>query len=310
MEFQSIALAEIMLALPCHFFRGCLIVNRVFRITFTVFTLVVLASSTPAFAQRRGAPFRARAVFVGGYFYDPFFGPYPWWAPQAYPYGYYPAYYPVSIGLRLEVKPKNAEVYVDGYYAGVVDDFNGFFQRLRIPPGEHDLTVYLEGYRTIHQHVNLSPRSGYKARLVLLPLAAGETSEQPPAPPTVPPPPPGTYALPRTPYRGPVPPGAATPPGVMTPPAPGAVTPLPRVTPVTPGAATVGTIVVQVQPTGADVMIDGERWTSSDAERLVVQVSAGRHHLEIRKSGYRSLSTDIVVRGGATTPLNFSLIPE
>jgi len=41
-----------------------------------------------------------------------------------------------------------------------------------------------------------------------------------------------------------------------------------------------------------------------------VQVSAGRHHLEIRKSGYRSLSTDITVRGGVTTPLNFSLIPE
>jgi PEGA domain-containing protein len=281
-------------------------VNRVFRITVIVFTLVVLASSTPAFAQRRGAPFRARAVFVGGYFYDPFFGPYPWWAPAAYPYGYYPAYYPVSIGIRLEVKPKHAEVYVDGYYAGIVDDFNGFFQRLRIPPGEHDLTLYLEGYRTIHQHVNLSPRSGYKARYVLLPLPAGETSEKPPAPPPVPAPPAGTYALPRTPYRTPLPPGSPTPPP------PGAVTPLPPVpmTPASPSGATVGTIVVQVQPTGADVLIDGERWTSSDAERLVVQVSAGRHHLEIRKSGYRSLSTDINVRGGVTTPLNFSLIPE
>jgi hypothetical protein len=280
-------------------------VNRVFRITLTVFTLALLACSTPAFAQWRGAPFRGRAVFVGGYFYNPFFGPYPWWAPEAYPYGYYPAYYPVSIGIRLEVKPKNAEVYIDGYYAGVVDDFNGFFQRLRIPPGEHDLTVYLEGYRTIHQHVNLSPRSGYKARYVLLPLPAGETSEKPLAPPAVPAPPPGTYALPRTPYRGTPPPASVTPP----PPPPGSVTPGPP-TPFTPSAATVGPIVVQVQPTGAEVLIDGERWTSSDAERLVVQVAAGRHHLEIRKSGYRSLSTDINVRGGVTTPLNFSLIPE
>ena len=278
--------------------------NRIFRITFTVFTLVVLASSTPAFAQWRRAPFRARAVFVGGFFYDPFFGPYPWWAPEAYPYGYYPAYYPVSIGIRLEVKPKNAAVYVDGYYAGVVDDFNGFFQRLRIPPGEHDLTLYLDGYRTIHQHVNLSPRSGYKARYVLSPLLAGETSETPSAPPPVPAPPPGTYALPRTPYRGPLPPGAPPPPGTVAP-----LSPVPM-TPASPSGATVGTIVVQVQPTGADVLIDGERWASSDAERLVVQVSAGRHHLEIRKSGYRSLSTDINVRGGVTTPFNFSLIPE
>src|SRR3982074_950893 len=23
-------------------------------------------------------------VFVGGYFYDPFYGPYPWWGPDAY----------------------------------------------------------------------------------------------------------------------------------------------------------------------------------------------------------------------------------
>jgi hypothetical protein len=90
---------------------------------------------------------------------------------------------------------------------------------------------------------------------------------------------------------------------------PGAIAPGPP-TPFTPRAATVGTIAVQVQPGGAEVLIDGERWTSSDAERLVVQVSAGRHHLEIRKSGYRSLSTDITVRGGVTTPLNFSLIPE
>lgn len=279
--------------------------KRVFRITFIVFTLVVLASSTPAFAQWRGGPFRARSVFVGGYFYDPFFGPYPWWSPAAYPYGYFPAYYPVSVDIRLQVKPKNAAVYVDGYYAGVVDDFDGFFQRLRIPPGEHDLTLYLEGYRTIHQHVNLSPRSGYKARYVLLPLPAGETSEKPQAPPPVPTPPPGSYALPRTPFRGTPPPGAVMPP----PATPGAVTPLPP-TPFPPSGASAGTIVVQVQPTGAEVLIDGERWTSSDTERLVVQVSAGRHHLEIRKSGYRPLSTDINVRGGATTPLNFSLVPE
>lgn len=296
-----------MLALQGHFFRGCSILNRVSRITFTVFTLVLLASSTSAFAQWRGGPFRARAVFVGGFFYDPFFGPYPWWPPAAYPFGYYPAFYPVSVGIRLEVEPKNAAVFVDGYYAGIVDDFNGFFQRLRIPPGDHELTLYLEGYRTIHQHVNLSARSGYKARYVLLPLPAGETSEAPPAPPPVPTPPPGTYALPRTPYRGTRPPSSVTPPPPPAP--PGAITPGPP-TPFTPRAATVGTIAVQVQPGGAEVLIDGERWTSSDAERLVVQVSAGRHHLEIRKSGYRSLTTDITVRGGVTTPLNFSLIPE
>jgi hypothetical protein len=50
-----------------------------------------LVASTPAFAQRRGGgsfPFhRSNVVFIGGYFYDPFFGPYPWWPLEAYPYG-------------------------------------------------------------------------------------------------------------------------------------------------------------------------------------------------------------------------------
>jgi len=272
-------------------------VSRVSRITFTVFILLVLASSTPTFAQWRAAPFRARAIFVGGYFYDPFFGPYPWWAPEAYPYGYYPAYYVGSAGVRLEVKPKNAAVFVDGFYAGIVEDFNGFFQRLRLAPGNHELTLYLEGFRTVHQNLNLSPHSSYKARYVLLPLAAGETSEKPPAPPPVPQPPPGTFAMPRTPQPG------------LQPPPP-AATPIPPGPPGVARGASAGTIIVRVQPNGAEVLIDGERWTSSDTERLVVQVSAGRHHVEIRKSGYRPLFTDIDVRGGTTVPLNFSLIPE
>ena len=37
--------------------------------------------------------------------------------------------------LRIEVKPKEAEVFVDGFYAGIVDDFDGTFQRLNVPPG-------------------------------------------------------------------------------------------------------------------------------------------------------------------------------
>src|SRR5262249_33612700 len=145
----------------------------------------------------------------------------------------------------------------------------------------------------------------YKTRLDLLPLGAGETSETPPPPRQVSTPPPGRSPVPRRPYRSPQPPGTPMPlpPGAATPPPP----------PGTPGArdgATVGTIVLQVQPAGADVLIDGERWTSSDNERLMVQLSAGRHHVEIRKTGYGSLSTDIDVRGGVTTPLNFSLSPQ
>ena len=44
--------------------------------------------------------------------------------------------------------PEKTKVYVDGYYAGMVDDFDGMFQRLHIAPGRHDIALKLEGYRT------------------------------------------------------------------------------------------------------------------------------------------------------------------
>src|SRR5579862_5110772 len=76
-------------------------------------------------------------VFVGrfGYLpYDPWyeFG-YGYPAPYYAPYYYDPYRYEAS-SLRIEVKPKQAEVFVDGYRAGVVDDFDGVFQRLYLPP--------------------------------------------------------------------------------------------------------------------------------------------------------------------------------
>ena len=42
-----------------------------------------------------GTPYygsRGSYVFVGGYFYDPFYGPYPWWPRSAYGWGYYPVF--------------------------------------------------------------------------------------------------------------------------------------------------------------------------------------------------------------------------
>jgi hypothetical protein len=80
-------------------------------------------------------------VFIGGYFYDPFFGPYPWWPRPWYPHPYSP-YYDMRAFLRLDVKPRNASVYVDGYYAGIVDDFDGIMQSLPLPPGGHEITLY------------------------------------------------------------------------------------------------------------------------------------------------------------------------
>jgi hypothetical protein len=63
-----------------------------------------------------------------------------------------------------------------------------------------------------------------------------------------------------------------------------------------------------VQPSDAEILIDGERWTgAADGERLVVQLSPGTHQIEVRKNGYRDFMTEINVRPGETAPLNISL---
>ena len=54
--------------------------------------------------------------------------------------------------------PRDAEVYVDGYYAGDVDDFDGTFQRLRVEPGEHEIEIYKDGFRPFRQKVYLARR--------------------------------------------------------------------------------------------------------------------------------------------------------
>jgi hypothetical protein len=43
--------------------------------------------------------------------------------------------------VRFEVKPKQAQVYMDGFYAGIVDDFDDWYQRLYTAPGPHEITV-------------------------------------------------------------------------------------------------------------------------------------------------------------------------
>lgn len=129
--------------------------------------------------------------------------------PYPYPYGY--RYMPES-DLRLEVTPKEAAVYVDGYFAGWVDEFDGVFQRLHVMPGEHEIIIYLQGYRSIHEKLYLSPRATRKVVRTMEKLAPGEPQE--PAPqPIAPPQPP---ASPPAPIGGPLPRRGVPPP----PPAP------------------------------------------------------------------------------------------
>ena len=44
---------------------------------------------------------------------------------------------PTAAPVRLKVRPSRAEVFVDGYYVGIVDEFDNPFQQLPLESGPH-----------------------------------------------------------------------------------------------------------------------------------------------------------------------------
>lgn len=233
-----------------------------------------------------GYPVYGYPLYGYPYFYNPFWWGYPLWSYPAYPYPYYPYPYYPGADLRIQVQPKQAEVYVDGYLVGTVDNFDGTFQRLQMPLGEHEVTLYSPTYRSISQRMLFRPGETYKIKTVMQPLAEGEQAESRPAP----------SARPRE--QAPVePPRPGPPPGPLGPPPRGGEI----------RAEQFGTLSMRVQPGDAEITIDGERWEAPGGERIVVQLSDGTHRIDVRKEGYKPYSSTVRVHAGETTTLNVSL---
>jgi hypothetical protein len=116
-----------------------------------------------------------------GLFWDPWWGYASGWGSgwgwgSAYVGGYGggayqgPAYQ-VYGGLRLKMKPKEAEVFVDGYFAGIVDDFDGAFQQLNLDVGPHRIEVRHPGHEPLAFEIRTQPdeKITYKGKLKPLP---------------------------------------------------------------------------------------------------------------------------------------------
>jgi len=278
--------------------------------TFAVVALVASASTSEAQGYRH----RSRVVVVGGYYGYP--GPYwygdPWyghqwghqWGPYPYPAPYYGLYGWIEASVRLEVTPRDAEVYVDGYYAGTVDDFDGTFQRLRVEPGKHDLEIYKDGFRPLRQKAYLSADNTFRIKQALQPLAAGEQME--PRPQPVNPPQTGQ------PYRQQ--PQNAPMPRSSRPGRPQGGEPRDSQPPDPRGGQTsgaYGSVAIRVQPADVEVTVDGEVWRGpAGQDRLVIDLSEGSHTVEIRKAGFRTYVTQVDVKRGETASLNVSLRQE
>jgi hypothetical protein len=232
------------------------------------------------------APFSFSFGYGFGYPYYPYYyGPYGY--PSYYGPGYYgPWAYDNSGSARLQVTPKTAQVYADGYFVGVVDNFDGSLQRLNLEAGQHELQFYQEGYQTVTQKVLFVRGKTMKITAALQPLGPGESSGPPPKPD------PSTANVRRG-YRGD--PSEQGQQG-------------PRMAPPRGEREAFGSLLLRVRPSDAEVMVDGQKWDAPQGEdQIVIELAEGPHSIEVRKNGFHTYSTTVQVRRGQSVRVNVSL---
>ena len=112
-------------------------------------TFYSFATSSTTYRYGRVLPFTYGSPFFGGVF----------WSALAYlPYGPGPDFGDDATGgIRLEVEPKTGQVFVDGDYVGVVEDFNGRFDHLDLVPGPHRVEIRSTGYLPLAFDVLIQP---------------------------------------------------------------------------------------------------------------------------------------------------------
>jgi PEGA domain len=252
---------------------------------------VVVAGSRyyyPSYYYHRGFYPGYYGSFYYGPFYSPFYyGPFDspfYWGPfgqYPYPYPYYGWGYDDTGSARLQVTPRNAKVYIDGYFVGVVDDFDGNLQRLNVEAGEHELQLHLEGYRPYALKVLFVRGRTVRIAHAMQPLGPGE----PPAPMPKP-----DETLRAQPYRDPSTSRQSPPRGGQP--------------------SEFGSLLLRVRPADAQILVDGEVWTAPGGDdQFVIELTEGPHRIEARKEGFQSYVVTVRVRRGETVRLNVSLTP-
>lgn len=102
--------------------------------------LIVICITTAAILAPLAAFAHSGVVVVGPRFgwgwYSPYWGPYPY---GYYGYGY--DYAPTTGAVKFDTSVKEAEVYIDGAYAGTV----GKLKTINLRPGSYDIEVRAPG---------------------------------------------------------------------------------------------------------------------------------------------------------------------
>jgi PEGA domain len=84
--------------------------------------------------------------------------------------------------LKIAATPSRAAVFVDGEYAGHVDEFDGVGKAMLLTPGQHRLRIALPGYLPFDTMVDLHPQQKLKIQTDLvkgsITKAGSQVSEQ------------------------------------------------------------------------------------------------------------------------------------
>ncbi|HKQ59737.1 MAG TPA: PEGA domain-containing protein [Candidatus Polarisedimenticolaceae bacterium] len=206
--------------------------------------------------------------YYGYYGYAPYYG---------YPPGYYggPGSQNMPGAIETDVKPKKAEVRVDGELMGQARDFNGTWDNLWLDPGRHRVELSAPGYQSLTLDVEVRP--GRRIRIDEE-LREGEGDDS----------------------RSTTEPAPEPDRGERERPAPG------------PAAAGRGRVRFDVQPGDAAVYLDGEFLGRADElARLhgAIPVAVGSHRVEVVRPGYRSEQIDVDVPAGEPARVKLELEP-
>ena len=196
------------------------------------------------------------------------YGGAPWGAGATYTY-----VQPDRGDVRVFVDPSETRVYVDGYYAGVADDFDGLFQRLHVAPGRHEISLKLAGHKAHRVRVYV----GSGATLELdheMEEGLGETFDD------------------------------------LTGGAPGEArrsAPLEREPPrPTTRSAAAGELRLSVTPVDASVYVNGE-FRGSGREATAIALAPGQHRVEVVRPGYRTAEREVEVTSSGVAELTVEL---
>jgi hypothetical protein len=240
-------------------------------------------SARPQQASGR-ATYGYRAHHHGRHHYPGYGHHFGWYGWYAWPWAWYDPGWPVYVvaeglapeaaaAVETDIKPKRAEIWVDGEFVGQARDYNGRWDLLWLKPGRHLFEFRREGYRTLVRELELKP--GYHVRVEER-LEKGEGSD--PRSTRLPPPkvPPAKLQ-------------AADPPALAR-----------------------GLLRLVVEPADAAVYLDDAFLArGSELARLrgALPVAVGRHRIEVVRPGYASQRLAVEVEAEGTQTLEIRLEP-